>query len=890
MDTRKQELKRLKKECKRAKRRYIALWKTLGIVFLVLALLVAQFGLILKVFDHTVATLWGGTFWELKNADENAIYYKSDFVTQEEMTAYKEELCRQVEAEGAVLLMNENGALPLETGAKVSFFGSEDMKTALAKTGFAVTEAGEPAAATGDAAIVVLTEETDLLQALSAAKQAGKIQKIIVLISNADALPVDFFKGNPYGVDGALWIGETGDTGAEAIAEILAGKANPSGSLTDTLVYENNTAPALQNLSDLVFAGYEAPYLPAFAGAYQIQNAGIYVGYKYYETRYEDFVMTTGNPGNYVYGNDVVFPFGFGLSYTTFAYSDLAVEYVEKTDKFQLTVTVTNTGAVAGKETVQVYAQSPYTDYDKANGVEKASVNLVGFGKTQLIAPGASETVTVTVDKRDLASFDTYGAKTYIMDAGKYYLTVATDAHNAVNNILAAKGFTPESTNNRMDEPADATLTYGWEQVDFDAKTYATASNGTPITNQLSNADPNLYQGVQEQVKWVSRQDWVGTLTQKLPELQLTQTLTDHLQSGQYNPADYPTLQMPTLGAENGLALQDVIGLPFDDPKWQTILDQLTFGEMVTLIGDGFYWQMPVASVEAPGAQGAVLAENGLPSRNVLAATFNTELVSDVGKLLGDQCLAEGVSRLYDTNCDDYSEDSFLAGKMCVAQVSGVQSKGVNVTVGFFVHGDVMENQTGQSLWLNEQAAREGHLRTIQYAVEQNPLTGVITGNSKLGATAIAGHKGLMTHILRDEWGSRGVVIQGNGVTSGLEGQDGVLAGTTAFGAVLPMSVWEMYRYENDPVVVSAMRQACHYNLYTLANSAGMNGIGENTTIQIRQLGYVTACWITASVCLVLYIFFAILWHGCKKRWRKSRAYLNYMTMKNTLKEENKNR
>ncbi|MBQ5813668.1 MAG: fibronectin type III-like domain-contianing protein, partial [Clostridia bacterium] len=232
------------------------------------------------------------------------------------------------------------------------------------------------------------------------------------------------------------------------------------------------------------------------ASTYMIYQEGIYVGYKYFETRYEDFVMGTGNAGQYAYGNDVAYPFGFGLSYTTFAYSDMAVQYNEKTDKFEVTVTVTNTGSAAGKETVQIYAQSPYTDYDKQNGVEKAAVNLVGFGKTKIIAPGAAETITVFVDKRDLASYDAYGAKTYILDAGKYYLTVATDAHNAVNNILTAKGFTPESTQNRMDAAGDAALTYAWEQAEFDAKTYATSKNGTAITNQLSNADPNLYEGV----------------------------------------------------------------------------------------------------------------------------------------------------------------------------------------------------------------------------------------------------------------------------------------------------------------------------------------------------------------------------------------------------------
>ena len=999
MDERKQELKRLKKECKRAKRKHVSVWKTFGVLFLVLTLIFTPLCFVVKIFDNTMAAFFGGTFWELVDEDKNAIYFQSDFATNEEMAAYGEEICKQVEAEGAVLLMNENNALPLAANAQVSCFSNssvnlvyggtgsgnidaskaDNLKSALEQVGFGVNgtlwnfylrkdiakyarkgggmvslesakvsevpyrlytdDVLDSVSAYGDAAIVVLSRvggegadmefqnvnylaldqnEKDLMEGLSSMKKAGKIKKIIVLINTANALQVDFLKGNPYGVDAALWIGDVGISGVNAVAEILAGKVNPSGSLADTYCYDNYSSPAMQNFIPTTYGGYDGKNIPSHASTYMIYQEGIYVGYKYYETRYEDFVMGTGNVGNYGYSDVVAYPFGFGLSYTAFQYSDMAVQYNEKTDKFEVTVTVTNTGSVAGKETVQVYSQAPYTDYDKVNGVEKAAVNLVGFGKTKSIAPGSSETVTILVDKRDLASYDAYGAKTYILDAGDYYLTVATDAHNAVNNILAAKGFTKENTGNRMDSDGDATLTYAWQQAEFDAKTYATAPNGTPITNQLEGADPNLYEGIQEEVKWLSRQDWEGTLPKQIVKLQLTELLIAHLQDGQYDPADYPETQMPTLGASNGLKLYDMIGLSFDDPKWQTLLDQLTFDEMVALIGDSFHWRMPAESVQAPGTRdengpqgltasllgssGTQLEATAFTSEDVMAATFNTELLYEVGKVIGNNCLAADIVCLYGPgsnthrtpyggrNFEYYSEDGFLAGKICAAEVLGIQDKGVDVVIKHFALNDCEQERIGQAVWLNEQAARELYLRAFQYAFTEGKANGVMTAYTRWGAIWSGGHKGLMTNIMRKEWGSNGMSITDNVLTTYVTGADGVLAGVTTYDAMMPYIVNELPKYENDPVIVSAMRQACHHNLYALANSSGMNGVGENTTIRVFEIKLVIICRIVAAVSIVLLVFFAIMWGRGRKKWKKTEAYLDYRTMKTTLKEEKKNR
>ena len=571
----KKEFKAQKKTYKKARRKAVGLWKWISIIGTPLAIILIVANVLVSTFDNTVAAFVGGTFWKLQNEDANAQYFTSDFASAEEMAAYGMEICEQVEAEGAALLLNKNQTLPLQAGAKVSTFSGSSvnivyggtgsgnidaskantLKGALENAGFEVNDTlwqfynSEEAAqykrfdgdytspasvgeipwsvypqevinsvsSYGDAAIVTFSrvggegvdltyqdvnylalneDERAMLSGIKQLKDAGSISKIVVLINSANPLQMDFLKDDAYGIDACLWIGDVGISGIDAVGKILAGTINPSGSLVDTYCYDNMSSPAMQNFTPIAYAGNENNVLPEKALTYMIYQEGIYVGYKYYETRYEDYVLGQGNAGAYRYSDDVAFPFGYGLSYTEFEYSDMSVSYNPTTDQFEVTVTVKNVGnTYAGKETIQVYAQSPYTQYDKDNKVEKASVALCGFAKTQTLAPGASETVTVFVDRRELASYDAYGKGTYILEDGEYFLTVATDAHNAVNNILAAKEYTVESTANRMDANGDASLVYNWTNDSFDATTYATSLNGTPIVNRLSDSDLNLYEG-----------------------------------------------------------------------------------------------------------------------------------------------------------------------------------------------------------------------------------------------------------------------------------------------------------------------------------------------------------------------------------------------------------
>ncbi len=719
--------------------------------------------------------------------------------------------------------------------------------------------------------------EKTMLSKLKAMKEEGSIAKIIMLVNTSNPLQMDFMKKNDYSIDAILWIGGVGVAGLDAVGEILSGDVNPSGSLVDTYCFDNYSSPAMANNHPVVYAG-DVSRIPDSADTYEIYAEGIYVGYKYYETRYEDVVMGTGNAGSFAYDDVVAYPFGYGLSYSTFDYSDYSVNYNASSDVYEVSVKVTNTGKYAGKETVQIYVQSPYTSYDVQNKIEKASVSLVGFGKTEILNPGESETLRILVDKADMASYDFYGAGTYIMDEGTYYLTAATDAHNAVNNILAAKGFAVNG---------DETLCYAIDQK-FDASTYAVSKAGVKVENQLADSDINTYYDKGNNgVTYLSRNDWTGTWPTELATITLTEGMIKDLQLTRYNASDYPEATMPTMGAKNGLSLYDMIGKDYDDPQWEPLLDQLTFDEMVSFIGDSFHWTMPIESVNAPGTrdengpQGltATLFGAGLgaettafTSEDVMAATFNLALMEKVGAIMGNDCLMAGVTFLYGPgnnihrtpyggrNFEYYSEDGFLSGKISAAEVGQIENRGVHVVMKHFALNDSEQDRIGLGVWLTEQAAREIYLKAFQDVFEEGNAGGTMVAYTRWGCVWSGGYRPLMQNIMRDEWGNDGLTITDNVLTQYVNGPDALMAGgVTTFDAMLWYVNKALPKYKKDPVMVNAMREACHHNLYAIANSQAMNGIGAGTTIDRITPSVIRLVKTLAVVFVLLFVLFLCL-------------------------------
>ena len=763
----------------------------------------------------------------------------------------------------------------------------------------------------GDAAIITITrlagemydvpidgftDGTDALQLTEEEKDLLKMarenfDKVIVLINSTNALQCDFLTDDSYGVDAALWIGYTGTWGLNAVADILTGEVNPSGHLVDTYCNDNSTAPSLVNFYGKMYANAtednNADWYDFMLDGNKYYNAyqeGIYIGYRYYETRYEDVVLGQGNAGDYDYNANVAYPFGYGLSYTTFDWSNFKSSYDAATDSFNVSVDVKNTGNMAGKEVVQVYFQSPYTDYDKANNVEKASVELCGFGKTEILEPGASETVTVNVPRSELAAYDANGAKTYILDAGDYYLTAAYDAHDAVNNVLAAKGYTVE---NGMTADGNADMAWNYNVASLDTTTYATSAvTGEAITNQFDNADPSYY-GM-DGLTYLSRSDWQGTWPQELDLEANEAMLADLNLTGNYTADPDSDAVMPTMGADNGMTLGMMIGKSYDDPDWDKLLDQVTFDEMAKLIGQGYHNTAMVQSVSKPstlddnGPQGFTQSLTGISTNhcaysdeNIMAATFNTELMEEVGKCIGNDVMDLGASGLYgpamDThrnaycgrNFEYYSEDGFLSGKIAAAEISGIQSKGVYVYMKHFALNDSETKCRCISTWANEQSIREIYLKPFEMSVTEGGALGVMNAFARVGATWSGADVGLMTNVLRNEWGFEGFVItdfSGNPMFTArgialrtFDAAYGVLAGTDTWDSSDVQWTTELTtQYKDCPEVVQAMRQATHRILYVVANSCAMNGFTADTKIV-----KVTPWWQTALI--VLDVVLAVL-------------------------------
>ena len=676
--------------------------------------------------------------------------------------------------------------------------------------------------------------ELEILQYLN-----DNFDDVVLLLNSSAAVDLSWVEDYP-SIHTVISAPAMGDYGLCSLAEIFSGKVNPSGRTVDTYEVDAMNSPAAQNFGD--FAYYdENGNLTKYN--YVSYKEGIYVGYRYYETRYEDKVLGQGNAGDYNYDDAVMYPFGYGLSYTTFDWSDYNTSW--DGDTCTVTVKVTNTGSVAGKDVVEVYAQSPYTDYDKTNKVEKAAVELVGYAKTSELAPGASETVTVTFDQEQLKSYDYTNAKTYILDAGDYYITAAKNAHDAVNNILAVKGKTVEDG---MTADGDVALTYKWTNAALDSTTYATSENGTKITNQLSCADPNLYEGVDETVTWLSRSDWNGTLPTETVKLTLTELLKKDLKDIRYDPADYESIEMPTLGAKNGVKLYDMIGLDYNDPKWDELLDQMTFDEMNSLIGDAFHWTMPVKSVEAPGTrdengpQGLTasllgndksqLTATAFTSEDVMAATFNTDLMTEIGKVIGNNCLNANIACLYGPgnnihrtpyggrNFEYYSEDGVLSGAMAANAIMGSQEQGVYAFMKHFALNDQETNRCGMlCTWSNEQAIREIYLKPFEQCIKAADCHAVMSSFNYIGNTYAGNCSALLNDVLRGEWGFVGMVLTDYYGVYGYQDSDRLIRNGGDFCLVNYDTETNHLTDTTSATALVSARQACKNILYTVANS-----------------------------------------------------------------------
>ncbi len=719
--------------------------------------------------------------------------------------------------------------------------------------------------------------ELSILEGLKELKDDGKIRSITMIINSANPMSVGFLNDEAYGVDAALWVGSVGQTGIYAVGDVISGKTNPSGSLPDTWWVDNQLNPVQNNFGSYTYADANNFDLGTNANKfnqYVVYQEGIYVGYKYTETRYEDVVMGTPNAGDFNYNSVVGYPFGFGLSYTSFSFSDMQVEKTGegRQTSYDVSVKVTNTGAVAGKKTVQVYAQKPYTEYDKQNGIEKAAVELAGYGKTAILQPGESEVVKVNVPEYFLTSYDATGTGVYILDEGHYYLTVADDSHAAANNILAAKGMTTE---NGMTAAGDASLTYGMDYT-FDAETYAASyGTGSEVKSLFADADVNRYEGSGDNsVVYYSRSNWAGTVTSGPVQLAMTAQIAADAKLDDSDLPDATGMEFPTMGESANLQLVNMMDYDYDDPQWDIFMDQLTYEQMAKLCANGLRMTINIDAIGKPltvdhnGPSGVTqkysVGENGYavqtnnpqkdikgtcyPCNGIIAATFNDELIREVGELIGEDAMWAGYAGLYGTGLnihrspyagrvfEYYSEDGTLTGLVDAAETLGIQSKGVYVYNKHFVLNDQENNRAGIATWVNEQALRENYLRAFELPIVNADAKCVMTAFNRLGAQWAGAYTELLTDWLRGEAGMEGFavtdmyddtymvkaneVVAGNDIPDNYVGDD-----ISQFAAYGPNGTTP------NAAVAQALRTSSKRVLYTVLHSRGMDGISSNTQI-----------------------------------------------------------
>ena len=898
-----------------------------GLLYVVVAFFLAVL-IALSYFAFSYSTLVSNFFHQSafrietdeSAGSENTNYFNLDYASIDQLEGDERAYAEEVQSEGVILLQNNGLPVAPTRTTFLGIYSRDDMLSAgvsvsdnapsmeqqFTDAGFEVnptmisyyqslTEEADPAdfsaeardsiASYNDLAVVVLFSGgaeamditvddlrfTDTEEALIQ-YACENFNNVVVLLNTSNTVECGYL--DQFDNLSVLYINFSGDAGIGVIPRILTGEINPSGKTTDTFAYDVESPIAMLNYEN------SAEDQGLMSGGERVGNyinyvEGIYVGYRYFETRYEDAVLGTGNAGDFDYAATVQYPFGYGLSYTTFAYSDFSLQ--ENPTSFTLSVTVTNTGdTYAGKEAVGFYMQSPYTEYDRQHGVEKSSVQLVEFAKTRLLAPGESETLTVEVDKAEMRAYDANNLKTYIVDDGLYYFTAGANAHDAVNNILSAKSAAGVAMDaSRMTAPGDASLVGTYTQETFDAETYSYGANGEKITNRFDDVNMNYYY---PGTVYVTRNDWMGTIpAQKAGDIEATEELL-----GSFNPTFAPGDEAaPATGQSNGLTIMALMGLEYDNEYWDMLLDQLTAEELMSIVAYGGFKTNMVSSINKPasvdkdGPAGLDSSQLGgdscytFPSESMLACTWNRDLVAQLGYFVSQDCLLTGTTGWYAPACnihrvaicgrtrEYFSEDAYLSGAMAYAVASTAQAHGVVTYTKHFALNEQENNRSSVCTFSNEQAIREIYLKPFEMAVAEGGGMGIMTSMNRVGTTYSSSHYNLCTGVLRDEWGFHGVVITDfvSGPSDKVVPRELVLAGTDLFLCTVSDQSMFIEGYQNDPDVLNALRDSAHRICYTYVNSNLMNGLSSSSRVISITPGWVYGLYaVDAVIIYVLYL------------------------------------
>ena len=733
--------------------------------------------------------------------------------------------------------------------------------------------------------------EIDLLTAVT----DGTFKRVVVVFNTPSSFEATFLKDSAYAafadkIDAAVWIGFTGSNGITALGEILNGDVNPSGRLVDTWAADFTKNPSFVNFGTGCLPDTTDKYDGGMYYSVDYEE-GIYVGYRYYETRGE-------TDGEDWYNANVVYPFGYGLSYTTFDWTvgDASASEIELGTTITVPVTVKNTGSVAGKDVVQLYASAPYT----LGGIEKAHKVLVGFAKTKLLQPGESETVTVSFDPYSAASYDyrdanSNGFSGYELEAGEYTLYVSRNAHESEKAIA-------------LNLAADV-------QIGTDPTTDSEVVNRYTDSEDFLDSDWQLD-------TMLSRADWEGTwpTPQTAQQHAGTDRLYEEIRSEEHNnPTDFDSEEYPWFGEEPTLTLRDLLPsaeaegyepvVSYDDERWEELMMGCDEEEMIALINNGAYHTLAMESVGLPatihgdGPSGFTCfmskeQVNGTcqyVSEPVMASTWNINLMNELGEAIGeegtigDKATGQPYSSIYAPGvnihrspfggrCSEYfSEDPFISGMMGAAEVQGIQSRGVLPTVKHFVANEQETHRSigGDLSWLSEQALREIYLKPFEYTVKLGETRGIMTSFNRIGTRWTGGDYRLLTEILRNEWGFNGLVIcDFNTIPQYMIPRMMFYAGGSLDLATQQSAMWTDCDTSDAGDAIVLMR-AVKDVMYALVNSNAMNAevIGYNPPIWQEYLHWINiGAFTLVGVWLVLAIVRTV---RCNKRQKAKIAAAN---------------
>lgn len=733
--------------------------------------------------------------------------------------------------------------------------------------------------------------EIDLLTAVT----DGTFKRVVVVFNTPSSFEATFLKDSAYAafadkIDAAVWIGFTGSNGITALGEILNGDVNPSGRLVDTWAADFTKNPSFVNFGTGCLPDTTDKYDGGMYYSVDYEE-GIYVGYRYYETRGE-------TDGEDWYNANVVYPFGYGLSYTTFDWTvgDASASEIELGTTITVPVTVKNTGSVAGKDVVQLYASAPYT----LGGIEKAHKVLVGFAKTKLLQPGESETVTVSFDPYSAASYDyrdanSNGFSGYELEAGEYTLYVSRNAHESEKAIA-------------LKLAADV-------QIGTDPTTDSEVVNRYTDSENFLDSDWQLD-------TMLSRADWEGTwpTPQTAQQHAGTDRLYEEIRSEEHNnPTDFDSEEYPWFGEEPTLTLRDLLPsaeaegyepvVSYDDERWEELMMGCDEEEMIALINNGAYHTLAMESVGLPatihgdGPSGFTCfmskeQVNGTcqyVSEPVMASTWNINLMNELGEAIGeegtigDKATGQPYSSIYAPGvnihrspfggrCSEYfSEDPFISGMMGAAEVQGIQSRGVLPTVKHFVANEQETHRSigGDLSWLSEQALREIYLKPFEYTVKLGETRGIMTSFNRIGTRWTGGDYRLLTEILRNEWGFNGLVIcDFNTIPQYMIPRMMFYAGGSLDLATQQSAMW-MDCDTSDAGDAIVLMRAVKDVMYALVNSNAMNAevIGYNPPIWQEYLHWINiGAFTLVGVWLVLAIVRTV---RCNKRQKAKIAAAN---------------